>query len=258
MGNLCIGAGLVGLVIIAIGFLVTNPARIRAFRETLQNLIRSAGKSTTELEGLRNDLKGTRVPADAPADDRFADLRIGEMVELALKEAGRKIEVTLTAHGIFHGLNRRPNSQIYSRRGEEWSVWVFENNIMIIRRPEGYFGFTIKKRVAVSPEGGEKFNKAGEVFSHEPYMQEARSYTFKAQGIDITVVDVGYFEVETRGGTLPSPDAMKVKYLLGEDPQGNTVLFTNNFVGTDYFWADGVFMGESIEPYIGAMTRAMA
>ncbi|MBI2465197.1 hypothetical protein HYV64_03580 [Candidatus Shapirobacteria bacterium] len=198
------------------------------------------------------------MPAEAPANDRFEDLRVGEMVELALRESGRKIEVTLSAFGIFHGLNRRPNTQIYSRRGEEWSVRVFDNGTMIIHRPEGYYGFTLKKRVSVSPQGGEDFNKAGEVFSHPPYDQEARSYTFKTLGIDITVVDVGYFEVETRGGTLPSPDAMKVKYLLGEDPQGNTVLFTNHFSGTDYLWTEGVYLGESIDPFIGEMTRAMA
>jgi hypothetical protein len=255
-GTMCIGAGIIVLIIAGAGFLLANPQVIRQLRESLRQLMNSAVKSRAELGRLKTDLQGgERVPDTAPIDEQVDDLLVGEMANIGPLKNGNP-ELHVSGRATIITLNNEGNAQ-FSPRGEEWTMWKFDRNAILIHRPEGWYWLPFDQRIALAPEAVEVFNREGKIFSGPPYGQDARSYSFKWQSHKLTMLDVGYFNVNVAGGDVGIHDGMLVKYVLAEDENDNIVFVTNNKAGTDYVYMGGTFLGESIKPYVRNMVRAV-
>jgi hypothetical protein len=256
IGNLCVGSGVVVLIIAGIGSLATNPQWIRAVREMFAQLIRSVTKSQAELIGLKTDLSGgVRIPDTASLDEQVDDLRIGEMACIGPKKADNP-ELKVTGLATIIALNNLGGGR-FAPRGEEWKMWKFQKTALLIHRPEGWYWLPLDQRVALSPEGAGVFAEEGEVFTKPPYKQKTRSYKFTWEGHRLTMLDIGYFQVDVIAGDVGTADGMNVKYMIAEDEKGNVIFVANNKTGTDYVYMGGVFFGETIEPYVQNMTRAV-
>jgi hypothetical protein len=244
--------GSIFLLIAGVGYVLTNPQVIEDMRATLQQMLRSAN----DAQQLAKDVQGLgqRVSPDASIDQQFADLRLGEMVEIHPDRDNvlERKERSVTCLGVLQAQER--NGRNFRDRKEPWRFFVLDDSIMLFERPDGWCWFDMSDSSVLGGESAREFDNAGEMFSSKG--QSPRSHTITWKRKKLAILDVGYLKFERMQGTCHLDHGEMVKYMLAEAENGTLIYVENLKVGTDRVWSDGKALGMSMKPYVGNILRA--
>lgn len=203
----------------------------------------------------RSAVLQSRISSEAPIDKQFKDLRLNETAEFdSTPDAPSRLERAVSCRGVLQALNREGRE--FTDRGEQWQMLIFDEMIMLLRRPDGWFWFTQDDTLILPGDSAREFDDAGIAFSQKG--QVPRSVTFPWRGHTMSILDVGYLRFDLEEGECHIADQDMIKFLLAEDENGHLVYLENLKMGTDRVWRNGIALGMTIKPYVGKLLRATA
>lgn len=182
--------------------------------------------------------------------DKFLGLRVGDFASFKMDPFSDSLnrDFQLTGRGICYCLSH--NRGNFRRKGGEYFLFSFDEEIFFIKRPDGWYGFY--KSIILHGDEVSAFDEAGIIFSQGG--QILRSHSFMWENINLSILDVGYLEYQHQEGHLHLETGNMIKYMLAEEKKGDetTIYFLENLkgeTGTDRIWV-GQYFGMDFDSQI--------